>query len=138
MYKIITMLFLVGFSSSVFAEWNAIFSDSTTNFYADTSSVHKNGDIVTVSTIFDLKASGKLEGSNSFFSLKGKNELDCKQGKSRTSEIYFYSENMGRGIVVRKMIDKSAGWEPISPRSPVDALWNFACGSNISEEQQSN
>lgn len=125
MYKIFLTL-LLSFNISAFAEWVSVGETETKTIYADPSSLIKNGNMVRMWRLYDLKRGISATGIESYKSSKVQHEFDCKNEQSRIIFITAFSGNMGKGKVVYAG-PEPAIWEPIAPESATEVLWKFAC-----------
>lgn len=131
MRNILLMLLLSVVSSNAMAQWILVDSDKKAYNYFNTESSHKTGDTIEIEFLSDLISPENVAGSSSFMSVKALYEFNCKQGQSRTVEMYWYSGNMGTGKLIHSEINnKSSRWHE-SIAGTFDADYYFvACGKN--------
>ena len=89
--------------------------DSKTNHnsYVDKNSIKKTGEVVSMWVVVNFNQSisdkkGKINSS------KVKLLIDCSKGKFKITELYTYSEDMGKGtLITNEEIPKDNDWENI-------------------------
>jgi len=124
MKKVVLILML--FSTNAGAEWTPVgVSSNLQRYYADSSTIRRQGNLVKMWTLVDHKTAQKTEGIG-FSSGKAQYEYDCDAGLRRLLYFQLHSGSMGQGEVVYTDADPSA-WEPTSPDSVAESLWKFAC-----------
>ena len=128
MRKAIVMLLLAVVSSGAAAEWVKVGETSSATVYVDPATVRRDGDLVKIETLYDLKAAivSKNNGK-AYTSQKSQSAYDCKEAQWRMLSFSWYSKNMSEGKMVEYLSD-TYKWEPIRPGSGVEMLWQFACG----------
>lgn len=89
MRKVILMVALMVVSGSAMAEWVERSQSASAIFYYDPTSIAKDGEFITMSTLIDMK--------NRSLSMKSRFEYDCKKRMSRGLELYTYNAHMGVG-----------------------------------------
>jgi hypothetical protein len=110
------------------AEWVEFYLDTKTTFYANPDTIRKNGEIVNIWLLSDLKEAAKLNGGKSFLSMKAQIENDCEKGQYSLTSISLRSGNMGGGDEISNTKYKSSEWVAVTPGKMSEALWEFACG----------
>lgn len=128
MRKVILMLLLAMVSSSAMAEWIMVDSGDTSTTYADPTTISKAGNIVKMWWLDDFKKADTAANGKAYMSMKGQDEFDCKEEKSRQLHFSFYSELKGGGEMVYNEILKHPKWYPVSLGSAGADLWKIACG----------
>ena len=125
--RIILMVMLAVVSTSVRAEWVLVSgsTDDGISAYADSSTIRKKNNRVTMWTLIDYRVPQKSEGKT-FMSVKSQNEYDCRTEQSRIIYANVYLKSMARGEVVSASI-KPRNWEQNEPDSVGEALWGIAC-----------
>ena len=145
MRNIILMLMLASVSSNAMAEWVKIASIHSQESpeiqiaFADSATIHKNGNLVNMWMLVDHQ-SGLPKGIENkldaiFHKAKGRitkswkvqDEFECKDKKLRMLSYIGYAEHMGNGAIIPNTI-VTGDWEPVIPESIGAALWGFACG----------
>jgi|ERR1035437_932440 hypothetical protein len=126
MRKAILIMILAIVSSNAAAEWVGVSYSGNFTVYADPTTIRRAGNMVKMSILVDLKKA-EYHGLMPFMSMIGKDEFDCKEDQSRRLASSLYSGKMGEGAVVSSSSDP-INWEPVPPRTSVEALWKFACG----------
>ena len=102
-------IFLICFSSNVFAvNWVKYGNDANgDNFYVDTDSTKKIGDVVIFSGLRDLAEPEKNFGS---LSGTGKFKVDCAENKTMLLAYNFFSLNMGKGEIIAAVPIREKKW----------------------------
>ena len=128
MRKAILMLLLAVVSSSAAAGWVEVTSntDKTTMMYADPSTIRKAGDKAKMWVLHDYQT---VQGDvgNQYMSVTAQVEFDCKEEQTRTLYVITRPENMGMGAQVSSFKVHDRDWNPVAPRSAIEALLQFAC-----------
>jgi len=127
MRKAILLMLLAVVSGNAAAEWAEVGGNETIASYADPATILKNGDMVTMWTLFDLKTAGVSAAGKAFLSSKSKNEFDCRRKRRRILYFSWHSGNMGGGELVASSLDPDK-WAPVARGTVREALWKFACG----------
>ena len=125
MRKAILMVLLAGVSSSAAAEWVAVGGGETSTAYAEPATIRRAGNTVKMWSLLDFEKA-RVSATHVYMSVKGQDEYDCKEERSRRLYFSRHSGNMGEGEVVYTNAD-SDRWEPVPPRSVIGALWKLAC-----------
>lgn len=125
--RAILMVILTIASTSVWAEWVLVSGSAVDGIsaYADSSTIRKKNNRVTMWTLIDYKAPQKSE-SKTFMSVKSQNEYDCRTEQSRIIYANVYQKSMAKGELISASI-KPRNWEPNEPDSVGEALWGIAC-----------
>lgn len=129
MEKTILMMLLVVASSSAAAEWVRIDESAVSTYYADPSTIRKNGNTVKMWDLTDLKIAEKLPGipgDKATASYKQQVEYDCKQNLTRNLAGSAYSEKMTRGESLFAY-DKPQEWEPVETGTIKHKFLDLAC-----------
>jgi len=122
-FFLITLLLLD--SATAFGEWVKMAESERVSVYMDSTTIRRNGDVLKVSLLYDLKAAPN-RAAEQYLSIKTLREFDCVKEQDRSPATYWYSEHMGAGEVVM-----SAGfaqeWSPVVPGSMGHDIWRVAC-----------
>lgn len=115
-------------STSANAEWSAIDKNNEVTSYVDKNTIHRDGDIVVVSTLDDLSLPNKFRGGfyHSTIWLEG---YDCTRKRHRIISSVFYEGRMGKGETIASF-GPTQGWDEIHPNSASEKLWKMACEKN--------
>ena len=113
-------------SNCAIAEWVDIGATETKTIYADPTTIRKNGHIVKMWRLYDLKDAIVTKEVGPYKSSKVQHEFDCKMERTRILYITAFSGNMGKGKVVYAGVGP-LNWTPVSPSSTDKVLWDFAC-----------
>jgi surface-adhesin protein E len=127
MKKILLSLVLVVVSSSAVAEWILIGGDDKFRLYSNPATIIKSDSMVKMLRLTDFKAAQRID-SKYYLSTKRQDEYDCVKEQYRIIYVNAYTENMGEGNVVMRVVNKPDDWKLIPPGSQGEAVWKFACG----------
>lgn len=127
MKRLLLITLLVLSSSPAYAEWVVSSSSKMRGTaYADPDTIQRNGNLVKMWRLFDLKTADTQRGIP-FLSSKGLDEYDCTEERSRIIASFNYSGQMGSGEIVSS--DTGSGnWALVMPGSVDQGLWKVACG----------
>jgi hypothetical protein len=95
------------------------------NVYVETESIQRDGDIVSLWTLFDYMTIQSIVGGP-WLSSKTRREYDCAEKRVRLLGYMTYTGNMASGEVVYSNSTQSA-WEPIASDSMDANIWDVAC-----------
>ena len=126
--QILSLMLLTGASGGAIADWIKVAELETGSIYADPDSIRRDGDLVKMGTLYDLKVpiSSKTNGKR-YVSQKLQGEYDCREEQWRILYFSWHSRNMGGGEMVEYLAD-AYKWEPVPAGSGVEILRHFACG----------
>ena len=130
MKKILVLLLLMVFSTSLFAEWTRVGSsdDGEQTTYIDLETIKRKGNKVKIWSLFDYKTVRKLEHDR-YLSRVIHQEYDCEEETLRILDVYWYSGNMQRnGKVVSSNTNIKDEAISIIPASVNEHLFKLACG----------
>jgi hypothetical protein len=94
--------------------------------YVDPESISRNGDVVSVWVLDDLKTA-QTRGFSTFLSTRAQEEHDCSQKRFRLVAVERFAGNMGTGNSIYKKSGESH-WAPIPRESMAQSVWKFVCG----------
>jgi hypothetical protein len=95
--------------------------------YADAASRSREGALVWMSDIVDLKSARASPLGNLHSSSRAHSQFDCDTPRMRPVAFSLYAGTMGGGELVES-VALSGGWLPVAPGTLLDRLWQFACG----------
>jgi hypothetical protein len=95
--------------------------------YADAASRSREGALVWMSDIVDLKSARASPLGNLHSSSRAHSQFDCDAPRMRPVAFSLYAGTMGGGELVES-VALSGGWLPVAPGTLLDRLWQFACG----------
>jgi len=124
-WSLITVLLLsVG---PVCAEWVEVVANDEVGMtvYVDPDTIHTEGNLVKVWTLFDYKTIQTIVGGP-WLSSKTQRQFDCVEERVRVLGFITFSGNMGSGEAVNSNSDEQQ-WRPIEAGSVDQALWKVAC-----------
>ena len=129
MRKVILMLLLAVVSSSAMAEWVQIGGYGGAAIYADSSNIHKEGNIVRMWNLYNHNIAQREAGGKMYLSAEQQEEFDCKEKQMRSLYFSYHSGNMGEGeSVYSNSFSNNSKWDPIEPDSKGEHLLKYACG----------
>ncbi|MFI3180216.1 MAG: hypothetical protein QX193_02000 [Methylococcales bacterium] len=130
MMKNILMMLMLLVSTNVFAvDWIQVSTDiENTDYYADTESIRRDGNKVRLWSLVNYK-SGKVLADNKtrYLSKLNRDEYDCFEGTSRTIDVYWYSEKMGKGDVVLSIPNLTKPAISLPPGSVGETILKAVC-----------
>lgn len=110
------------------AKWLAVETSDRYTLYVDSNNVRKDGKIVELQIIYDLKTIEEAAGKP-FKSVSGTAEYDCGQRQMRTMRANASAGPMG-GSVRQNSVNRIAEpgrWMPVVTGTAQDIFWNYAC-----------
>ena len=124
-------------SAPVYAEWVAVekpyLSPGFRTLYVDPSSIHRQGNLVTLWQLIDFTwmqgnaGMGPLGfGPHRFLSTKTQKQFDCRGKRVRLLAFTEFSRHMGTGMPSNGYVDPD-NWIPVEPDSINEALWEVSC-----------
>ena len=132
MTRLLLITLLVLSSGPAYAEWMTVSEDKQEGktAYVNPDAIRWNRNLVTMWTLLDYKTTQKREGSL-YMSEQAQHEFDCAEERFRILALAKYSGNMASGKVVYSSTfdsPETTKWQPFSPGTLAQTLWNFACG----------
>ena len=123
MRKFVVVLLLL--STPAWAEWTLVGDSDASDIYADLATIRKQGDMVKMWSLYDLKTARPFAGTP-YLSSKDQDEYDCQRQRTRFLSYSVHSGNMGSGRIIYS--DAEPGkWTALPAGSVVEALWKTAC-----------
>ncbi len=126
MRNAILLMMLAVVSGSAAAEWVEVGGNELITSYADPTTIHSNGSMVKMWTLFDLKTARISSVGKPYLSSKSEDEFDCKKKRRRTLSFSWHAGNMGEGEIVASNANPDE-WAPVALRTVREALWKMAC-----------
>ena len=126
MKELLLFFILVIVNNSAVAEWILIGESDHHILYSNPATIVKSGNIVKMLRLSNFKTVQKIN-STYYLSTKRQDEYDCLKERYRIVYVNAYTENMGEGSVVIRVINKSEDWKIVSSGSQSEAVWKFAC-----------
>ena len=126
MKKLLLFLILVVVNNSAVAEWILISENDQLILYSNPVTIIKSGNMVRMIRLTNFKTAQRINGK-SYLSTKRQDEYDCLKQRYRIIYVNAYTENMGDGKVVIRVINKPDDWKLVSSGSQGEAVWSFAC-----------
>jgi len=108
------------------AEWLLVDRNDRAKIYVDPESISRNGDVVSVWVLDDLKTA-QTRGFSTFLSTRAQEEHDCSKKLFRLVAIERFAGNMGAGNSIYKKSGESH-WAPIPRETMAQSVWKFVCG----------
>ena len=116
------LLALLLVTSSAWAGWVQVSQNDDSYFYIDPETTRKDGNLVRVWGIRDLKQRSK-EGE---LSIRSRSEYDCKQERRRTLSFSAHSEPMAGGKTLESLTE-AGNWNDIPPGSVGSTILKIVC-----------
>ena len=126
MKKLLLFLILFVVNNSAVAEWILISENDQLMLYSNPVTIIKSGNMVRMTRLTNFKTVQRINGKY-YLSTKRQDEYDCPEQRYRIIYVNAYTENMGEGNVVIRVINKPDDWKLISSGSQGEAVWSFAC-----------
>jgi hypothetical protein len=108
------------------AEWLLVDRNDKAKVYVDSESISRNGEVVSVWVLDDLKTA-QTRGLSTFLSTRAQEEHDCSKARFRLVAIERFAGNMGTGHLISKKSGESH-WAPILRETMAQSVWKFVCG----------
>jgi len=112
--------------SALEAEWVETGRNAVCTVYSNPASIRRNGKLVKIWELLDLKSAIRLAKGKPHRSIKRRSEYDCRQNRWRTLYLSFYSGNMASGELVYRSSEPDH-WHPVLVGSVGDTLRLSAC-----------
>ena len=119
-------LSLTALSCNSAAEWVMVYDNDEYIAYADPATVSREGHLVQMSDLIDLKSSQSSPYGKQHASSTAQSEFDCQNSRVRTIAFSLHSGQMGEGDVVETSAESNR-WLSVAPGTLLDVLWQFAC-----------
>lgn len=108
--------------------WHKIVEDDGRTVHISSSPVAKDGHMVTILTLVDLRKPSALSDGAEFLSWVTQYRFDCDKRWSKMEAASMYAGNMGAGEVVGSVVYDDAEWKLVPGGSNGESLWKAACG----------
>lgn len=108
--------------------WRKVFEDESRTVYVATSPAAKDGHLVTILSLTDLRKASALGDGTAYLSWQTQYRFDCKQRQSNIDAALMYAGNMGAGEVAGSVVYDDPEWKPVPLGSNGELLWKAACG----------
>ena len=114
-------------SGLAYADWEDVTGNDQgdVTVYANPDTIRRNGDLVKMWQLSDFTTVQTVE-SDSYLSSKAEREYDCAEECTRVLAFTWFSGDMGGGTAVYSNSNER-NWEPFTPHSIDEALWEVAC-----------
>ena len=109
--KRFTFVLLLLLCTSAWADWTAVGVGDQFNTYADLATIRKQGNTVTMWSLFDFRTSQAGVGYE-FLSQKAQDEYDCDGQRSRTLSFSSHSGNMAAARLFTPTQTLNDGFRP--------------------------
>jgi hypothetical protein len=109
--------------------WRKVVEDDGRTVYVATSPAAKDGDMVTILSLVDLKKASALSDGTAYLSWETQYRFDCRKRLSRVEAASMYAGNMGNGEVAGSVVYDAPEWKPVAKGSNGELLWKAACGN---------
>ncbi|MDP2144544.1 MAG: hypothetical protein Q8J80_10510 [Gallionella sp.] len=109
-------------------QWRKVVEDDSRIVYAASMPVAKEGNMVTILSLTDLRKASALSDGTAFLSWETQYRFDCKKRLSRIEAASMYAGNMGAGEVAGSVVYDEPEWKSVPKGSNGELLWKAACG----------
>lgn len=117
---------LAALSCNSAAEWVIVSDNEEYIAYADPATITREGNLVQMSDMVDLKLTRSSPYGNPHASSTAHSQFDCDDPRIRTITFFLHSGQMGNGNLVETAAVSNA-WLPVAPGTLLDVLRRFAC-----------
>ncbi|MDK2745001.1 MAG: hypothetical protein NDI90_19050 [Nitrospira sp. BO4] len=107
------------------AEWSLVDRNDKAKIYVDSESIIRNGELVRVWVMDDLKTA-QMRGLRKYLSSRAQEEHDCIKERFRLLALEYFSGNMGSGEALYKTSGES-DWTPIPRGTLAQSVWKHVC-----------
>ncbi|HZW26166.1 MAG TPA: surface-adhesin E family protein [Gallionella sp.] len=108
--------------------WGKVVEDDERTVYIATSPAAKDGHMVTILSLVDLRKASALGDGTAYLSWETQYRFDCRKRLSRIEAASMYAGNMGAGEVAGSVVYDDQEWKPVPKGSNGELLWKAACG----------
>jgi len=108
--------------------WRKIVEDDSRTVYAASMPVARDGHMVTILSLTDLRKPSALSDGTAYLSWETQYRFDCRKRLSRIEAASMYTGNMGTGEVAGSVVYDEPEWKPVPKGSNGESLWKSACG----------
>jgi surface-adhesin protein E len=126
MKRLAVALALAALSCNSAAGWVIISDNEEYIAYADPATITREGNLVQMSDLVDLKSPRSSPYGNPHASSTAHSQFDCDDPRIKTIAFFLHSGQMGNGDLVETAA-VSNGWLPVAPGTLLDILRQFAC-----------
>lgn len=129
----LAIIVLMQCDGPVYAEWVALKEQyqfhPLQTVYIDLDTIHRDGEMVTISSLIEWKAMQGGRTPTRFYSTKFTKQFDCAGNQVRTLTATDYYGHMGTGEVIGGGGHTGESqWVAIEPGTINQGLWEAACG----------
>ena len=115
---VITILWSLGLTNFVYAEWQATGSTQLFSHYVDPGSINKIDHLAKIWVLDDYKVPQKTLDGKPFLSVRTREEYDCKKEKVRTHSVIVRRE---------RACHQASSEEPCNHRGPISWQGDLFC-----------
>lgn len=108
--------------------WRKVVEDDSRTVYAASSPAEKDGHMVTILSLVDLRKAAALGDGTAYLSWETQYRFDCRKRLSQVEAASMYAGNMGAGEVAGSVVYDEPEWKPVPKGSNGELLWKVACG----------
>lgn len=108
--------------------WRKVVEDDSRTVYVATSPAAKDGHMVTILSLVDLRKASALGDGTAYLSWETQYRFDCRKRQSRIEAASMYAGNMGEGEVAGSVVYDDPEWKSVPKGSNGELLWKAACG----------
>lgn len=112
--------------AAVAGGWKIVAQNGGTTFYADPSSIKREGGVVLIRQMLDLSEADAM-GRRSFVEMFSYN---CNKRTSRLVSMKGYNQSMGQGGVLSDLASPE-DFGQVGPGTVTEAMFNFACNAPV-------
>ena len=124
--KKLLFLFLLIFSSQLFAKWELVTESANTKFYIDFDTIRESDGYIFFWELVNLKEAEKF-GRYYYKSFKTYKQADCKLFEVKyIQNTYIYSHEFGRGNLIQE-VEYDGAWLVPPPDSNLDTILKRVC-----------
>ena len=125
-------ILLILSSTPLYAQWVAIDAQYQSHplhmVYIDAATIHREDNLVTISSLIDWKWMQGNRSPTRFYSTKMTKQFNCTEKRVRSLEATDFYGHMGTGQAIGGGRYMSEGrWVAIEPESLNQGLWEAAC-----------
>lgn len=108
--------------------WRKVVEDDERTVYAAISPAARDGHMVTILSLVDLRKASALGDGTAYLSWETQYRFDCRKRLSRIEAASMYAGNMGAGEVAGSVVYDDPEWKSVPRGSNGELLWKAACG----------
>src|SRR5262245_16663778 len=130
---VLVLLVLSGTVGLAQAEWTevsqATSSESTVYVDPETQRIDQKTGLVKIWVLYDFPEVQKMTKRRSYLSVRAREQFDCKEERMRTLAWSYFKGNMAQEGVVLSDSNELGKWQPITPSSIDESVWELVCNT---------